>query len=148
MPDLWPDDIGAVEVIAPVTILKEQASLLGEKTRNVIRANVREARSAVPMPGFFIYAFYITAPSLDHYRYELFRIRHRIDLYPVEFVLQDDLLALFPRPEEGRDFIEASNEGEMIEFLTTIFGSEKTRTVIGSLLAQSEGYEPTPDNPF
>ena len=38
MIDLWPNELSAVDQRSPLTILKEQASLLGEKTQNIVIA--------------------------------------------------------------------------------------------------------------
>jgi len=45
MSDLWPKDIGNTNLRAPVSILREQASLLGEKTQNLVKADVYTLRS-------------------------------------------------------------------------------------------------------
>ncbi len=41
MTDLWPETIGTVRVKSPVAILREQASLLGQKTQNLVQAQVK-----------------------------------------------------------------------------------------------------------
>ena len=42
MEDLWPDDITPDEDLrAPAAVLKEQASLLGQKTSNLVKGYVR-----------------------------------------------------------------------------------------------------------
>ena len=38
MIDLWPNELSTVDQRSPLTILKEQASLLGEKTQNIVIA--------------------------------------------------------------------------------------------------------------
>lgn len=40
MSDLWPEDISVTKMRAPLTILKEQASFLGSRTKNLIIAKV------------------------------------------------------------------------------------------------------------
>ena len=40
MNDLWAEDIGVTTVKTPVAILKEQASLLGNKTQNLVIGEV------------------------------------------------------------------------------------------------------------
>lgn len=42
MVDLWPADIGEPNIRTPVSILREQASLLGEKTNNIVEGQVAE----------------------------------------------------------------------------------------------------------
>ncbi len=41
MNDLWPNDFKIDDIKAPVTLLREQASLLGQKTQNIVEAQVR-----------------------------------------------------------------------------------------------------------
>ena len=36
IPDLWPDNVGTTELVPPVTILRQQAALLGTKTQNLV----------------------------------------------------------------------------------------------------------------
>ena len=38
--DLWPANIADSNLTTPVTILKEQAALLGEKTRQLVKGEV------------------------------------------------------------------------------------------------------------
>jgi hypothetical protein len=40
MADLWPNDIGNATQKAPLSILQEQASILGAKTKNLVKAEV------------------------------------------------------------------------------------------------------------
>lgn len=122
--DLWPEDIATnVSELTPVAILKQQASLLGDKTKNLVEAQV-ETR-AVDFQRFLEHSFYIVAPALDHYRYLLFRVTHPGTLYPVEIVSQDH--------KES-----AGSETEFIEKIRGILSSEKTRKLVQSLIAQSQ----------
>src|SRR5580704_15217123 len=75
--DLWPTNIADANLLTPVTILKEQAALLGEKTRQLVTGEV-----ATPATGnLFVHHFYIVAPTLN-YKYELFSISHGVSFYP------------------------------------------------------------------
>ena len=138
--DLWPDDIGKAELDtkAPVTILKQQASLLGEKTQNLVGAQVRQFRSTY-YP--FSYTFLLTAPALDNYTYELFSIAHDADLYPVTIdagpEIGLELSRKFPSSESlPWGSAEVQSEGQLLEALRFILGAKRTRNVIGALLAQ------------
>ena len=56
MTDLWPTDFGTVTTRSPLTILKEQAALLGSKTKNIVKASVHK----VPMAdSSFYYEFVV-----------------------------------------------------------------------------------------
>ena len=91
MTDLWPEDINIPDLIAPVTILKEQASLLGTKTNNVVKAEVTTSKPRLSEEGKFYYVFYLVAPALNNYYYELFAITHGVELYPLVFNLDEDI---------------------------------------------------------
>lgn len=147
MPDLWPDDIGTTEIRAPVTVLREQASLLGVKTQNIVTAFVESPAIDIPDLRIFTFSFYLRAPAIDFYKYELFKVSHRLELYPVLFLLDEDLLAEFYARGEQRDDIGAGNEEQLLEILSVIFKAGKTKAVISSLIAQSEGYQSVPPIP-
>ena len=134
MIDLWPDDIRYTRLKAPVTILMEQASLLGKKTQNLLEAKVENNKEALVSAEVFVYGFYLVAPALSYYRYKLFTISHDIQLYPVKINIDSDILKeISPDAEEQ---LLAESEGDFLEILKKIFGAEKTRHIISALLAQ------------
>ncbi len=135
--DLWPNEFERIEVKAPVTILREQASALGDKTKNIVSARVDKSRSALGEEPF-VYSFVIEAPALN-YEYELFSIGHDIEMYPVKIFLGSDLKDEFLHEiDKFHSYVQADNEEEFIIYLKRIFSSEKSVRVIGSILAQSE----------
>ncbi len=116
--DLWPDNIGDSKLITPVAILKEQAVLLGEKTKQLV---VGEVSTGILGP-MFVHSFCISAPTIK-YRYELFTASHAINFYPltVQFASQKTLLG---------------NEDAFRAKLKSIFSDAHTLTVVHSILAQ------------
>ena len=126
--NLWPEDIDVSEVIAPVTILKEQASLLGERTKNLVEGRVTPNNDNFLYTTDFVYDFDLVAPALNNYRYRLFTIEHNVDLYPL-FIRNFEAFAV-PR-------LEVPNEEEFLTRLAEIFSSRKAKSVIKSLIAQS-----------
>lgn len=136
MTDLWPETIGKAREKSPVAVLREQASLLGRKTGNLVQAEVRGRQSE---KGAFRYYFYIVAPALGHYRYELFSITHDITLYPLSVEVEPEILEDIP-PGLADDnlAIRADSEDEFLERLRLVFGSKKTERVITALLSQSD----------
>ena len=162
MTDLWPDSIETAKVKSPAALLREQASLLGRKTRNLVQAEVKgggrqrdyfenvitesilkqaEFKGESPQRDYFHYSFQIVAPALDYYRYELFTITHDIQLYPLIICLEHDIYSEIERfsnflvkTEENK--FEIKSENEFLEILKAVFGSEKTRRVITALLSQ------------
>ena len=138
--NLWPEDIAVTDRVPPVSILKEQAALLGQRTKNLVEGRVRSG-SSVYVGSDFNYSFELVAPALDNYRYELLRISHGVEFYP---------LRLFSDPRESLSMVKQlfdpdaqstgqtiENEGQFLKALEIIFSSEQTRKVIGSLIAQS-----------
>ncbi len=121
--DLWPDDIKVDEMVTPLSILKEQASLLGQKTQNLVEAEVQTK----PLGADFSHSFFLVAPPLDNYRYKLFEIHHPIDMYPVKIV-----------DENGGIRYEPRSQDEFIAKLREVLTSEKTKSVIRALIAQSQ----------
>ena len=137
---LWPETIDLIEQVPPVSILKEQGAILGRSTKNLVEGRVRGGSS--PFAGSdFSYSFELVAPALDNYRYELLRISHGVEFYPLR--LQSDPLLGFleirqlfdPNAASAEQTIE--NEEQFLKALKIIFSSEKARKVIGSLIAQS-----------
>lgn len=137
MMDLWPDDINIPGVTAPSTILKEQASLLGNKTKNIVKANVVPAEA--PLGRGFGYEFRIFAPTLEGYTIELFNMWHDIELYPVYFRFDITLAKeLDYRIKSGNLYnCIARDEDEFIKILGEIFNAGRTIRIIKSLLAQN-----------
>lgn len=147
MADLWPNDLGLVDIKSPLSILKDQASMLGQKTQMIVKAEVgrgnveyyfRSANIKKEDLKKFFYDFYIVAPVLENYRYRLFGIMHDIDLYPVEFLLdveiEEEIIG------EEVDLLVAHSESHFIDMLGRILNSNKTKKVIRSLLAQSREF--------
>lgn len=125
-PSLWPDDIAVTDAVAPVVILKEQASLLGQRTQNLVEARVHPS---VPRYSEYPFAYYfeLVAPALDNYRYRLFVISHGVGFYPVRIEFEE-----YANPHD------AIGENEFMRELADIFSSERTRRIISSLIAQSK----------
>ena len=142
MIDLWPEELAAVDQRTPLAILREQASLLGDKTQNIVVAALEEVSGVEPwcprvLP--FKYAFLLTCPALSHYRFRLFTIGYDIDMYPVYFDLDSDVRDELIEKTNGKllapgNVIRASNEEDFTEVLKRIFSSKKTLRVIRALL--------------
>jgi len=115
--DLW-GDIAPTAVRTPVSILREQASLLGAKTKNMIEGQVETHTSG----GDFYHAFNLVAPALENYSYELFQISHAVNLYPVHVRYSSLVL---------------KNEEAFVNWLGQKLSSPETKRIIGNLLAQA-----------
>ena len=156
MKDLWPDTfVDPNQTKAPVAVLREQASFLGEKTNNLVTAEVkplgRQIRKSQDDPFMppdaepeeeFKYIFYLVAPALDHYRYRLFTIGNNIELYPVTLYWSQET------EETTKEQVTmAYNQQELEGMLTNIFSASRTQRVIRAMLLQSEERE-VDDIPF
>ncbi len=146
MEDLWPKDImnGVTKIKAPVAILKEQGSLLGEKTDNIIIGEVRTVKTIAIgreyESGSFSYRFLIVSPILG-YSYSLFIITHKIDLYPVEVLNLDEEICRelgFEFDKRKNPLVIAKGESEFKDLLRIIFNSTKVKGMIAAILAQAQ----------
>jgi hypothetical protein len=117
-PDLW-GEIQAADVRTPVSILKEQAALLGSKTGHALEGQVE---TELLYPRTISHSFNVVVPALDNYAYHLFSIRHSAELYPVDADGADSAL---------------TTEAEFTEWLRRKLSSPDTKRVVGSLLAQA-----------
>lgn len=138
---LWPENIGEVQIKSPVNILREQAALLGEHTRNIVEARVGDNQnfqnSSQELLEPFNYEFFIVAKLVNNYHYGLFYISHGFDLYPVTFHVSDDIYEELGFRGKN-DGIAVDGEEYFKEILGKILRSRKTRQVIQAILAQVE----------
>ncbi|MCZ6675995.1 MAG: hypothetical protein O7E52_01970 [Candidatus Poribacteria bacterium] len=127
IPDLWPDDIAVTnDLKPPVAILRQQAALLGEKTQNLVEAEI----SSSSIGSGFRHHFNLVVPALDNYRFRLFYITHPISLYPINISVSS--------PGKDDTVIEVKSEDEFTKALRGIFSSEETKRIIQALIAQSQ----------
>ena len=121
--DLWPADIGVATLITPVSILREQAALLGEKTSNLVQAEVKTTSEGARV----MHSFYLVAPAMNKYRYRLLYVTHDVALYPLNIVF-----------DPANSQVTAKSQDAFVEQLGKLLSSEKTITIVQSLVAQSQ----------
>ena len=138
--DLWPKIIPLESNLnPPVNILREQATLLKDKTNELLIAEVRtlsdgEAWMQASIAGLVKglntpaigHSFFLVAPRLGDYKYLLFRVVQPVEMYPL--VIVDSPLG---------ESIKIATEDEFLKKLSEVFASEKTQKVIQSLVSQS-----------
>lgn len=147
--NLWPMDIRATsKQLSPVAILKRQASLLGERTKNIVEAEVET--KAADHQKKLQHWFYLVAPALDFYKYPLFRVEHSpTQFYPLMIIVSSSAetsttgnrLSKFDgitRREQVK-MLSVKSEAEFTAHLKTIFAADETKKVIQSLIDQSVG---------
>ena len=149
--NLWGDTLTYETVRMPSIILKEQASILGTMTNQLLEGQVliekgnlshvislaemyaktASAATAIrSLKDYFVYRFDIVAPTLGPYRYTLFRIIQPIEIYPTIIV-----------DEPQSDSLICRNEVEFTEALSLILTSERTKRVVTGLLSQVKAVE-------
>ena len=155
MSNFWSEDITRNLTDAPVTLLREYAESIGEGLNHKLIAEVRRRNYNVlsemnktvsqlagsnirpnPSPNFY-YTFEIVAPLLNNYRYELFVVSFDIQMYPVKLYLDEDILhEIAPNlKDEYYGPLAANDSTEMKTLLQSILNTQKTITVIRSLLS-------------
>ena len=70
--DFWPDIATAARRVTPLSLMKQQAVLLGKHTKNLLEGEVSSSVNV----GRLVHRFQISVPTLD-YSYELFRVMAR-----------------------------------------------------------------------
>jgi hypothetical protein len=121
--DYWSPDLGKKEIVTPVALMRAQANLLGERTRQQIIADVRNLSAG--SPDQIIWSFQLISPVLGSYRYELFRVFHAVQVYPARINW------------EGHPDKEVNSQEAFKTALREILGSKQTTDIVDSLLAQA-----------
>jgi hypothetical protein len=137
---LWPKDIENQRTRAPVAILREQASILGQITQNLVQGQVY---TDIQENERFRYEFFIVSPPLANYQYQLLTMLHDVSLYPVEIYTEEAIKLAIQNDvrlisEEYGEYIKAETEEELLAALKAIFGAKKTVQVITALLSQAD----------
>jgi len=143
MIDLWPEDMPShTTVKPPVTILREQASLLDSKTLNIVEAKVKRCDDIDYRNGFK-YRFLIIAPALNNYQYSLFYLTHPIEFYPTTFYADKHITdglpdkSLMTELPDNVGKLIANDIDEFNNILKAILATDRTKRVIEAVLAQS-----------
>ena len=163
--NLWPAT--KINVLSPIAILRQQATYLREATQGILEAEV----AVVKGEPWTITSFWIIAPALDRYRFELFKIAHNVtDPYPVqiscaglfatdrinlrEFLVtyaEFDTPFTVSNPEDEPDdpitdtiLVVASSQDDFMRILENILASPRTERTLHSLIARTNdmGLEP------
>jgi hypothetical protein len=115
--DLW-GDLAPVEVRPPVALLREQAAVISTKTKNLIQAKVVTDATL----GEIRHRFILVVPALGNYSYQMFRIEHDVNLYPVTIETEPPIML--------------ATERDFMDWLRDTLSSEHTKKILANLLAQ------------
>ena len=139
--------------------MKEQASLLGKKTQNIVigevKSSIDDSIDSIKLPqqrvSFYkasglvnienslriMHRFNIATPALGGYTYHLFSITHGISDYPLNLFIDEDVSSELGY-NQGKLTIES--EEEFLQILSKILKAERTKQIVQTLLAQSMDY--------
>lgn len=143
--NLWPEFDSNLGIM-PKALLKEQARFLEMNTNQLVLGEIVSGETVIPFGESILtntpkklekgptlnqnplrHTFYIVAPKLNNYRFELLKITHyRLHTYP---------LVLFDSINEEK--YELGNQVDLINALSSIFNSDSVIDIIKSLMAQS-----------
>ncbi len=137
MRDLWNFEIEPVKIETPMDIVKEQCELLHNKTGGLIKCGIVDL-NLLGRSDFFSFKVYLTSKNTPNYSFEVFRLSHSIEIYPVKIMVENNDLALELKCEDALNKIICVTEEEFIFNLRLILNSDKVKTVIFSLLAMNK----------
>lgn len=121
--NLWGNLPESTEIKPPLVFLREQASILGQLTSNVLQGDVQVSKDGSTIAA----TLDIVAPALDNYRFRIVSISHGISFYPVTLTWHLN----------NRSHV-CPDEKEFLRLLQTYLSSPETHKIIGSLVAQSK----------
>jgi hypothetical protein len=126
--DLWPKDLGKVNMTMPKEILLKQAMYLSQNTKNIIVAEVRTNQGVIQNSDekVFIHEMFIKAPTMGTFSFPLIRVIHNYNIYP---------LTVFNALTEKNQ--TAIDEKSFKTVLASIFNDASTRNAINSVINQS-----------
>lgn len=145
--DLWPDQIDVTSIVPPIVILREQATVLGERTKGLVRAEVDSTEQppkgieeyledAIPAEARVVYVqtLYLVAPALDNYRYSLLSVSHDFQPYPCR-------VSFHPNPDRGLidhffGTMTIVSEGQFLQWLQVALNREETVRIIHGLISR------------
>lgn len=129
--NLWGELPSGNEFKPPLTILREQATLLSDITNKILVADVRVKRQGTSIS----FSLRIVAPALDNYTYVVLSVTHDLFMYPVE------VTNLTLMTQKGPPTYTCNDEDAYKSVLKAVLSSQPVHRVISSLIAQSKSPE-------
>lgn len=127
MTEYWPNDLIDDSIKPPISILRDVATELNQKTGGLLTASITDPDNQTRS---LLYRFYVIAPALNDFSCEIFRMRSEMSLYPV--TLGSDFL------QNSREAIICDNESELIGEIRRILSLPNVKKTISALVAQSK----------
>jgi len=113
----------ASEIVPPVMVLREQATLLGEATGGVVQGRVESDRNS----RYLTHMLQAVVPTMNYYAVNLLEIRHEATLYPV-FVIA---------PWKTMPQVKCDNVDNLATVVADLLSSGEVQNIVASLLAQA-----------
>ena len=124
--DLWGQLPDISDIKPPIAHLREQATLFGNKTANIISADVKI--SMEDYERILCQTLFLIAPALNNYRYAILKVKQEPGtIYPVTI---EDCTT--------EEQYKCKTESEFLDNLEAILTSEPVRNIIKTLIAQSK----------
>lgn len=146
--DFWSDELIVESVISPDVILREQAGILAEKTKGIVRGEVETIEQPIEKvddylkPVFateaefkqYTHTLYLVVPALNNYRYALVSAEHDFEPYPCEAVYH-------PQPntfldEDLRTTVNCDASEELVHWLEAVLKLPTTTRIIRALISR------------
>jgi len=104
---------------APVSLLREQAEYLLEKTKGVVSAVVTST-SLGNGSDDVVHTFRLVVPALDNYKYALFEVVSGIAPYPVSIYWGDEELLVENREDLEKHLVRIFNDSGTVEIIANL----------------------------
>ncbi len=143
MKNYWPEKFEESAKPPAKNLLEEQARLLPKLTGDIVFAEVAEELIKTrgwPLNGDFMYRFDIKGKFLENYRFHVLSFSHDITLYPVRFLVDEEIGNELRIEKESEDrFTKTIDAPEDLEgFLSAVLTSERVKSVVGSIMRLSK----------
>lgn len=137
---LWPNVEEFENQLTPKEILEKQSDYLLNATKMLIYAEVETNEIDLLFPdkeiesASFSFEYVLRSKALTSYKFILFTIYHDITIYPVKIKIDSVI-----KNELGFNtkYATVNNEKDFIDILAKILQSNRTKTIIASMLKLS-----------
>jgi len=146
--DFWSDEIIVESVIEPEVILREQAGILAEKTKGIVRGEVETIEQPAEKVDEYLkpvfsteaefkqctHTLYLVVPALDNYRYALVSAEHDFEPYPCHARYHPQTNTLLDKHVPA--IMRCDNPAELVFWLATALKQPTTTRIIRALISR------------
>jgi hypothetical protein len=138
IPNLWPTNLKS-DILLPEAIIRTQAGALARMTRGVLEGAVSIGQGGGEEEPYSTIRLDVIAPALDSYAHEILTAYHRHDrVYPVSVRAEcyEFPSGSYSQKAPNRER-EAADDDELFGILREVLHSKEVRSLLLSLIAQS-----------